>query len=60
MTIHCGQGCALLTRTLVHESRHDELVERVRATLAHIKVGDPADPSTVMGPMIREVQRAKV
>ncbi|WP_329334869.1 aldehyde dehydrogenase family protein [Streptomyces sp. NBC_01352] len=60
ITTHAGQGCSLLTRTLVHASVHDELVERIRAGLARVKVGDPADESTTMGPLISEAQRAKV
>lgn len=59
-TIHCGQGCSLLTRTLVHESLHDELVARIKAALDFVTVGDPADPATLMGPLIREAQRRKV
>jgi aldehyde dehydrogenase (NAD+) len=57
---HAGQGCALQTRILVHESLHDELVARVVGTLGFISVGDPSDPATVMGPLIREVQRTRV
>ncbi len=60
MTIHAGQGCALLTRTLVAASRHDELVDKVRGLLAKVTVGNPADTGTAMGPLIRETQRAKV
>jgi acyl-CoA reductase-like NAD-dependent aldehyde dehydrogenase len=60
ITVHAGQGCALLTRALVHESRHDELVAKIKATLDYIKVGDPADPATVMGPLISAAQREKV
>jgi acyl-CoA reductase-like NAD-dependent aldehyde dehydrogenase len=60
MTIHAGQGCANMTRTLVHRSRHDELVERLTGALAHVQVGDPADPGTAMGPLISEAQRDKV
>jgi aldehyde dehydrogenase (NAD+) len=60
MTIHCGQGCSLLTRTIVHESLHDELVGRVKAALDYIKVGDPSDPSVLMGPLISAQQRQKV
>jgi acyl-CoA reductase-like NAD-dependent aldehyde dehydrogenase len=59
-TVHAGQGCSLLTRTLVHSSRHDELVSRVQKILATITVGDPADEGVAMGPLIRENQRAKV
>ncbi|MEV8546893.1 aldehyde dehydrogenase family protein [Streptomyces sp. NPDC051572] len=60
ITMHAGQGCALLTRTLVHESRQDELVEMVTAALGEIQVGDPFDPKTGMGPLISSAQREKV
>jgi acyl-CoA reductase-like NAD-dependent aldehyde dehydrogenase len=60
ITVHAGQGCSLLTRTIVHESVHDELVERIQAGLAQVVVGDPAHESTTMGPLISEAQRAKV
>ncbi|MFF3377090.1 aldehyde dehydrogenase family protein [Streptomyces sp. NPDC002680] len=60
ITTHAGQGCSLLTRTLVHESVHDELVARLSEGLAAIRVGDPADPATTMGPLISEAQRDKV
>ncbi|MFF0818718.1 aldehyde dehydrogenase family protein [Rhodococcus sp. NPDC003318] len=58
--LHAGQGCAFLTRTLVHRSRHDELVELIKAELAAVTVGDPASPGTVMGPLGSAAQRAKV
>ncbi|WP_406444431.1 aldehyde dehydrogenase family protein [Streptomyces sp. NBC_00631] len=57
---HAGQGCSLLTRTLVHESVHDDLVARLTAALAEVRVGDPADPATTMGPLISAAQRDKV
>ncbi|MGW0021039.1 aldehyde dehydrogenase family protein [Rhodococcus sp. NPDC003382] len=57
---HAGQGCALLTRILVHESLHDELVARVKTALDYVTVGDPADPAVTMGPLIRETQRRRV
>ncbi|MGY1502433.1 aldehyde dehydrogenase family protein [Streptomyces sp. QTS52] len=60
ITTHAGQGCSLLTRTLVHESVHDELVARLGEGLAAVRVGDPADPATTMGPLISEAQRDKV
>ena len=59
-TIHAGQGCSLLTRTLVHRSKVDELVEILKVMFAHVTVGDPADPNTTMGPLISESQRATV
>lgn len=58
--IQAGQGCSLLTRTLVHRSRQTELVEKVAAGLEAVRVGDPRDPATQMGPLISADQRAKV
>jgi aldehyde dehydrogenase (NAD+) len=55
-----GQGCALHTRHLVHRSVLDEYVATASAGLAQVTVGDPTDPSVVMGPLIRENQRARV
>ncbi|MCW2623264.1 MAG: putative aldehyde dehydrogenase [Frankiales bacterium] len=60
ITITCGQGCANLTRTLVHESRHDELVAGLKIALDQIKIGDPADPTVTMGPLISAAQRQRV
>lgn len=60
MTAHAGQGCTLLTRTIVHNSRLDELVGLVKHALDQIKVGDPADARTTMGPLISAAQRQKV
>lgn len=59
-TRHSGQGCACLTRVLVHHSRYDEMVERLTAALAALQVGDPDDPQTDMGPLIRAAQRERV
>jgi aldehyde dehydrogenase (NAD+) len=58
--LHAGQGCAYLTRTLVHRSRYDELVEMLTARLTAITVGDPASPDTTMGPLGSAGQRTKV
>lgn len=58
-TVHCGQGCALLTRHLVHNSVKDQYVEMLKGMLAHVKIGNPIDPSVNYGPLIREVARAR-
>ncbi len=58
-TIHSGQGCALLTRHLVHNSVRGDYVERVKTLLAAVKIGNPADPSVSMGPLIRDVARRR-
>jgi aldehyde dehydrogenase (NAD+) len=59
-TRHSGQSCAALTRILVHESRHDELVAGLVGVLEKFKIGDPADADTVIGPLIRDPHRGRV
>jgi len=46
-----GQTCIAGSRLLVHETIADELVERVAERASRVRVGDPQDPSTEMGPM---------
>jgi aldehyde dehydrogenase (NAD+) len=58
--IHCGQGCVLQTRLLLPEHLLDAYKEGVEAVAPMIKIGDPRDPNTVLGPLIREQQRARV
>jgi acyl-CoA reductase-like NAD-dependent aldehyde dehydrogenase len=57
---HSGQGCAITTRMLVPRKHHDEIVEKLKNNFGLIKVGDPSDPDTYMGPLISEKQRDKV
>jgi acyl-CoA reductase-like NAD-dependent aldehyde dehydrogenase len=47
-----GQGCALPTRLYVHEDVYDEVVARVVAQVEAVKVGDPFDPTVLMGPVV--------
>jgi aldehyde dehydrogenase (NAD+) len=58
--LHSGQGCARLTRFLVHRSRFDEAVESATAAFGKIVVGDPRDESVIQGPQITEAQQSKV
>jgi acyl-CoA reductase-like NAD-dependent aldehyde dehydrogenase len=60
MVTHAGQGCALTSRLLVPKSHHDEIVEIIAQNFAKVRHGDPADPKTLMGPLINERQREKV
>ncbi len=60
MLTHCGQGCALQTRLLVPEKLLDPLVEGIKAMAPMLKIGDPRDPETVLGPLISEQQRTRV
>ena len=58
-TFHAGQGCALLTRHLVHNSVRQEYVEKISGMAKAVKVGNPIDPTVTMGPLIRAAQRQR-
>jgi len=60
ISINAGQGCAIPTRFLVHDSLRPQFAQSVAAIAGQIAIGDPANPQTAMGPLIRESQRAKV
>ena len=55
-----GQGCMLLSRSLVQEAIHDEVVDKVITLLDQVTVGDPSDPAAVMGPLIRDSARTRI
>lgn len=44
-----GQVCVAGSRLLVHESQHDELLERIVAKVRGLRQGDPTDPQTQLG-----------
>jgi aldehyde dehydrogenase (NAD+) len=49
-----GQRCTSLRRLIVHESIADDLVARLKQTLAQVKIGDPRQSDTLVGPLIDE------
>jgi aldehyde dehydrogenase (NAD+) len=55
-----GQVCMAGSRLLVEARVHDELVERVAARARGLRLGDPEDPRTEMGPVANEAQLARV
>ena len=55
-----GQVCSAGSRILVHESIYDEVVERLAARARAIRLGDPRDPATAMGPVVSDVQMQRV
>lgn len=57
---NAGQVCSAGTRILVQDSIHDEFVSQLVATAESIKVGDPIDPATRMGPIISAKQLDRV
>lgn len=57
---NAGQGCGSPTRILVEESRYDEFCRVSAEVYPKIKVGDPRDPSTIVGPVITSAQRERI
>jgi aldehyde dehydrogenase (NAD+) len=55
-----GQVCSSLTRIVVTQNRHDALVEALAGTFSQVRVGDPFDTQTQMGPLAAERQRTRV
>jgi betaine-aldehyde dehydrogenase len=56
-----GQSCGSTSRVFLHESHHDEVVQRVvEAVRARYKPGVPTEPSTTMGPVISRVAYDRV
>jgi acyl-CoA reductase-like NAD-dependent aldehyde dehydrogenase len=49
--MNSGQTCVLCSRILAPRSRYDEVVDAVAARASALRVGDPLDPSTEIGPM---------
>ncbi|MEX2125112.1 MAG: aldehyde dehydrogenase family protein [Woeseia sp.] len=49
-----GQRCTSTRRVIVHESRMEELKERLVKAYGQVRIGDPLDRKTLMGPLIDE------
>ena len=52
-----GQRCTSLRRLILHESIADPFLDRLTAFYRSVRIGDPGDPATLMGPLIRERSR---
>lgn len=55
-----GQRCTSSSRLLVQRSIHDGFVARLAERVARLKVGDPLDPATEVGPLIHPRHLSKV
>ncbi|WP_250479356.1 MULTISPECIES: aldehyde dehydrogenase family protein [unclassified Caballeronia] len=55
-----GQACIAASRLIVHESIADDLLERFTSLARSIRIGDPLDPSTEMGPLTSQMHRDRV
>ena len=58
--MNSGQACVAGTRLLVPRARMGEVVERLRAGVAALRVGDPCEPATAIGPMVNRAQFERV
>jgi aldehyde dehydrogenase (NAD+) len=55
-----GQACAAQTRILAPRNRYGELVDALAEAVSRLKVGDPYDDATDIGPLVAERQRDRV
>jgi acyl-CoA reductase-like NAD-dependent aldehyde dehydrogenase len=59
-SFHSGQICTAPTRAVVHRSLFDQVRDGLVQMAGHLKVGDPTDPATVIGPVISAAQRGRI
>ena len=57
---HAGQSCISIQRILVHEDVADDFTARLVANTEALRVGDPLDPETDVGPLITGDDRDRV
>lgn len=57
---YSGQVCTSAERLLVHEDVHDEFVEKFKKRARQLKIGNPADEATEMGPLCNPATLARV
>ncbi len=55
-----GQRCTATSRLILHEDIYDEFIEMLVERVKQMKIGNPLDESTDMGPLINEKQRETV
>jgi acyl-CoA reductase-like NAD-dependent aldehyde dehydrogenase len=57
---NCGQDCCARSRILVERPVHEQVVELFANATRNVKVGDPADEATEVGPLVSTKQRDRV
>jgi betaine-aldehyde dehydrogenase len=57
---NCGQDCTARSRILVERSVHERVVELFAEATRKVKVGDPSDETTEVGPLVSKKQRERV
>jgi succinate-semialdehyde dehydrogenase / glutarate-semialdehyde dehydrogenase len=59
-TLNNGQSCIAAKRFIVHDDVHDEFLDRFADEMRRLRMGDPMDPATDVGPLATEGGRADV
>ncbi len=59
-TFHSGQICTAPTRAIVQRGVYDQVVAGLAQMASVLKVGDPYEPGTVLGPVITAAHRDRV
>src|SRR5580700_5658417 len=59
-TFHSGQICTAPTRAVVHRSIFEHVRDGLVQMAGFLKVGDPTDPATIIGPVISAAQRGRI
>ena len=59
-SFHSGQICTAPTRAVVHRSLFDQVRDGLVQMAGFLKVGDPTDTATIVGPVISAAQRARI
>ncbi|TSI09298.1 aldehyde dehydrogenase family protein [Lysinibacillus sp. BW-2-10] len=57
--LHSGQICMAINRFIVHEDVYDEFAKKFVAHASTLPYGNPQDPTTIVGPLINQVQLDK-
>ncbi len=57
---HMGQCCVAGSRMILSAKIYDEFVDRIKAKLAKMKIGNPMDKDTDVGPLVSEKQQKRV
>ena len=57
---NCGQDCCARSRIFVERSAHERVVDLFAAATRNVKVGDPTDDATEVGPLVSRKQQQKV
>ncbi|MGW5515245.1 aldehyde dehydrogenase family protein [Nocardia africana] len=58
--LHAGQACESGSRLLLPSALHDDFVERLTTRVKTMRIGDPLDPATDLGPVMNKAQHERI